>query len=70
MEYRIHPKTGEKISVIGLGSSALASASEALAHVRSKHASDCVHCGHCDRRCPFHVVQSARMTAIADYFGK
>lgn len=36
----------------------------------SRHASDCVHCGHCDRRCPFHVAQSARMTAIADYFGK
>lgn len=36
----------------------------------SRHASDCVHCGHCDGRCPFHVAQSARMTAIADYFGK
>ena len=31
MEYRIHPKTGEKISVIGLGSSALSDASEAEA---------------------------------------
>lgn len=35
-----------------------------------KTASDCVACGHCDRRCPFHVAQSARMRKIADYFGK
>ncbi len=33
-----------------------------------KHASDCVACGHCDRRCPFHVVQSERMKEIAKYF--
>lgn len=32
-------------------------------------ASDCVQCGHCDSRCPFHVQQSARMQEIADYFG-
>lgn len=35
-----------------------------------KHASDCVHCGHCDGRCPFHVAQSDRMNEIAAYFGK
>ncbi len=34
-----------------------------------KHAGDCVQCGHCDRRCPFHVAQSQRMTEIAAYFG-
>lgn len=28
----------------------------------------CVHCGHCDRRCPFKVRQSDKMTAIAAYF--
>ena len=33
------------------------------------HASDCLHCGHCDSRCPFHVQQSARMEEIAAYFG-
>ena len=32
-------------------------------------ASDCVQCGHCDSRCPFHVQQSARTQEIADYFG-
>ena len=32
-------------------------------------ASDCVQCGHCDSRCPFHVQQSARMQEIAEYFG-
>ena len=26
-----------------------------------KHASDCIGCGHCDRRCPFQVAQSGRM---------
>ncbi len=34
-----------------------------------KHASDCVQCGHCDARCPFHVAQSNRMTEISAYFG-
>ena len=32
------------------------------------HAQDCIHCGHCDGRCPFHVRQSARMDEIAEYF--
>lgn len=35
-----------------------------------KHAGDCVSCGHCDARCPFHVHQSARMQEIRAYFGK
>ena len=35
-----------------------------------KKASDCIGCGHCDRRCPFHVVQTQRMQEIAAYFGK
>ena len=35
-----------------------------------KRASDCIGCGHCDRRCPFHVKQSGRMREIAAYFGK
>ena len=35
----------------------------------SKRASDCVSCGHCDSRCPFHVEQSSRMTEIAEFFG-
>ena len=35
-----------------------------------KHASDCISCGHCDRRCPFHVAQSDRMRRIAEYFGR
>lgn len=34
------------------------------------HASNCVQCGHCDSRCPFSVVQTARMREIADYFGR
>lgn len=34
-----------------------------------RHASDCVHCGHCDRRCPFGVAQSERMREIAGFFG-
>lgn len=28
----------------------------------------CIGCGHCDRRCPFHVAQSDRMKEIAHYF--
>ncbi len=32
-----------------------------------KNASDCIRCGHCDRRCPFDVRQSARMKVIAGY---
>ena len=34
-----------------------------------KKAFDCVGCGHCDSRCPFHVAQSGRMKEIAAYFG-
>lgn len=34
-----------------------------------KKAGDCVGCGHCDSRCPFHVRQSERMQTIRDYFG-
>ena len=33
-------------------------------------ASECVQCGHCSGRCPFHVDQMARMREIAEYFGK
>ena len=35
-----------------------------------KQAGDCIGCGHCDRRCPFHVHQSARMQEIRTYFGR
>ena len=35
-----------------------------------KTACDCVQCGHCNGRCPFHVDQMARMQEIAAYFGK
>lgn len=35
-----------------------------------KTAADCVSCGHCDSRCPFHVRQSGRMRVICDYFGR
>lgn len=35
-----------------------------------KHASDCMDCGHCDKRCPFRVKQSERMKQIAGHFGK
>lgn len=31
-------------------------------------ADQCIQCGHCDDRCPFHVHQSARMQEIAEYF--
>ena len=35
-----------------------------------KKASDCIGCGHCVSRRPFHVVQTQRMQEIAAYFGK
>ena len=34
----------------------------------TRHASDCISCGHCDSRCPFQVSQSVRMGIIAEYF--
>ena len=33
-----------------------------------KSASDCIGCGHCTRRCPFHVDQCERMKEIAFHF--
>ena len=35
-----------------------------------KTAKDCIGCGHCDSRCPFHVEQVKRMEEIREYFGK
>lgn len=35
-----------------------------------KKASDCIQCGHCDSRCPFHVQQVERMQTIYTYFGR
>ena len=37
-------------------------------HKLSVKADSCIGCGHCDNRCPFHTVQSARMKEIARYF--
>jgi hypothetical protein len=49
---------------------ALAGDGMAAEHYRKleKNASDCISCGHCDKRCPFHVHQSERMKKIAAYF--
>ena len=50
----------------------LARAGDALARQHyltlDKRADACVGCGHCDRRCPFAVKQSARMREIDAYF--
>ena len=50
----------------------LARAGDALAATHYKtlerKAEDCVSCGHCDSRCPFHVHQSGRMHEIARFF--
>lgn len=52
----------------------LAKAGDTLArdHYRKLelHASDCIKCGHCNKRCPFHVDQVARMDSIRNYFGQ
>lgn len=34
-----------------------------------KKAEDCIKCGHCNSRCPFHVNQIQRMEEISAYFG-
>ena len=41
----------------------------AVTHYKTleKDASACIGCGHCDRRCPFHVRQSERMQEIRTY---
>lgn len=36
----------------------------------SVKANACIGCGHCDKRCPFHTAQNARMREIATYFGE
>lgn len=37
-------------------------------HHLEKKASDCIQCGHCNHRCPFHVDQMQRMRDIQNYF--
>ena len=37
-------------------------------HGLALHGEDCIQCGYCNQRCPFHVDQMARMREIADYF--
>lgn len=39
-------------------------------HKLEKHASDCIHCGHCTSRCPFHTDPMSRMEEIAVFFGE
>lgn len=34
-----------------------------------KKAGDCIHCGHCDSRCPFNVKQDTHMQNVFEYFG-
>ena len=48
---------------------AVAGDSMAVGHYGNleKKASDCIACGHCDKRCPFHVRQTSRMKEIAAY---
>ena len=33
-------------------------------------AGECIQCGHCESRCPFHLKQEARMQEISRYFGE
>lgn len=35
-----------------------------------RKASDCIQCGHCNSRCPFHVDQMGRMKEIEAYFNR
>lgn len=50
----------------------LAQAGDSMAteHYRSleRHAEDCIRCGHCEQRCPFHVKQMDRMEEIHRFF--
>lgn len=52
----------------------LSKAGDRLAHNHyeklEKKASDCLQCGHCNHRCPFHVDQVSGMQSIAAYFGE
>ena len=49
---------------------ALAGDELAADHYRNlnRNAADCIACGHCNRRCPFHVDQVGRMKEIDAYF--
>lgn len=49
---------------------ALAGDEMAAGHYRKLpiRADSCIKCGHCEKRCPFHVKQESRMVEIAGYF--
>ena len=36
----------------------------------SVNADSCLHCGHCESRCPFSVKKESRMDSIAKYFNR
>ena len=59
---------------VGLINYDLARAGDQLARSHyenlERNAGDCIQCGHCDRRCPFHVTQTGRMEEIRAYFGQ
>ena len=52
----------------------LAKLGDALAadhyHHLERKASDCVHCGHCTKRCPFGADPMKEMETISAYFGE
>ena len=56
--------------VFEIGDDGLAQPIQEVTETLEKTASDCLACGHCDRRCHFHVPQSQRMETIRAYFGK
>ena len=76
MEYRQLSRGNEKekFSVLGLVNKyydlALAGDEIAANHYTklSVNADSCLHCGHCESRCPFSVKQESRMKEIASYF--
>lgn len=41
---------------------------QCIQYALDKPAGDCIGCGHCNSRCPFHVDREARMERIREYF--
>ena len=70
MEYRVLGRTGLEISIIGMGCEGMVPETVREHYAVLPHkAGECIQCGACEARCPFHVSIRQNMKRAAEVFG-